>query len=316
LPGDSPSQPTQQTDQSQQSQQSQQQAQADQAKAAQKAQAAAEAQKLAQQQLFKAPEKPQPLTYEFMNAFQSIFQEGYENYHVPQTSEGAGVFSDLPGKELQRDLQLIREFLREANRLVFQENMELPQMFRFIQTEQGGVFWQKVQQALLKGLPLPTELAGAREGEGMGKGVAGMAGREGEKLAAELGQTQAGRAMLEMLRAEVNPRNSMEQMAMVLLLLKQDGLKDSSEKLVAYLRKRWDLSEEEMQRYMAHYGLVYYQGPMPKEQKTPANLWYLLWALLAVPAAMLVGMDFIWAGSIGLAVALFVMTYAHFSQRR
>lgn len=309
-----PSSDQSQADQAQQ-QQAQQQAQTDQAKAAEKTQAAAEAQRLAQQQMFKAPEKSQALTFEFMNSFQSIYHEGYENYKVPQTDQGASVFSDARGKEFTKDLQVVKEFIRELNRLVGSENMELSQAIHWIKTEQGGVFWQRVQQALQRGLPVPGSMHEGEVGTLAGRMMGAGTGKDGEKDLAEKLKYQPGQAMLEMLKAETNPKSQLESMALVLQLLKQDGLKESSQKMVSYLKRRWDFSEEDMRRFLAHYNLSYYQGPMPREDKTPANLWYLLWAILAVPAAMLVGLDFHWAIASGLGVAFLLLAFSHFSKK-
>ncbi len=299
--------------QAEQGQDQAQQAQSDQAKQALKDQAAVEAQRLAQQQLFKVPEKPQSLTFEFLSAFQTIFQEGYENFKVPQASQGADVFSDQRGKELQKDLGVIREFLREAKRLVGEQKMDVAQMFHWIRTEQGGAFWQRVQQALMREGPGMAQMG---EGEGLGGktgALAGATGKEGEKEALEAMKNHSGQAMLELLKAESNPRSQMESYLLVLQMLRQDGLKDSSQKLLSYLRRRMDLSEEEMQRLVAQYGFVYFQGPMPREEKTPVNGWYFFGALLSVPTALLLGIDFLWSALIGVTLVVLVLAFFRFS---
>jgi len=296
----------------QQAKQTQADQAADQADHAQQAQTAAELQKLAQQQLMKAPDKPQALSTEFMSAFETIFQEGYENYKVPQSSEGAQVFADLQGKEFQKDLSVIREFIREAKYLVGEQGMDISQMFHWIRSEQGGQFWQKVQQALQHAMPgqAPSEADAAKFGVKPG-GLAGLV-IEGDKEKVE-GSQHPGKAMLDFLKAEANPRSQFESYAAILLTLRQEGLKESSQRMMNLLKRRWDLNDEDINRLMAQYGMVYYQGGAPREKGTPVNWWYFIGAVIAVPAAMVLGFDFLWAAGIGVAVAVLVLAFVRFS---
>lgn len=294
----------------QQAKQTQQDQAADQADHTQQAQTAAELQKLAQQQLMKAPDKPQALSTEFMSAFETIFQEGYENYKVPQSSEGAQVFADLKGKEFQKDLSVIREFIREAKYLIGEQGMDMSQMFHWIRSEQGGQFWQKVQQALQHAMPgqvrpdAETAMLGAKPGGG--------ALKDGDPDKIESSQ-HPGKAMLDLLKAESNPRSQFESYAAILLTLRQEGLKESSQRMANLLKRRWDLSDEDLNRMMAQYGMVYYQGGAPREKGPPVNWWYFIGAVIAVPSAMVLGFDFLWAAGIGVAVAVLVLAFVRFS---
>ena len=302
-------QPSQQAQQSQQTQD----AQAQEAAATQQKQAADQA-KAAQAQT----EKNYSLTSDFMNTFQTMFQEGYEANRVPQADQGAGVNADTRGPEAQRDQQVIREFIREAQRLmVSDQNLEIGQIVLRIKAEQGGVFWQKVEQALQRGMN-PLQLVTFQKlqkdaGEIKPKfgapeiPVAGEKGAEAGKLM----QNQAGRAMLELIKAEINPNSQLDGMILILQLLQREGMKDSSQKLISYMKNRYGLSEDEMERFLREHQLLpYYMGPMPREEKgakSQGTLWYIFISLLVVPAVALIGMDWVWAVILGIATLGFLL---------
>src|SRR5262249_28040504 len=154
-------------------------------------------------------------------------------------------------------------------------------------------FWQRLQQALMRGeAGSPGELLQKMQKEGVNaKGrvdaaelaLAGDKGTEAGKLL----QNQAGRALMEMLKAESNPTNQLEHMLIAMAILQREGLKDSSQKMLSYLKNRYGMSDEEMNRFLAEHGfLPAYQGPMPRErptEKTSGTIWYLLVSLVVVP---------------------------------
>jgi len=256
-----------------------------------------------QQAMQKALDKPMSLSVEVLTTVETIVQEGFENYKVPQTSEGAGVYGDTR-KDFQKDLQVVREFLREATRLIKQQGMEVSQMIHWIKADQGGVLWQRLQQVLQKGLPNSEgemdQSAGKMRLEGRGALGSGL---EKEKI----GQgATPGKALLEILKGEGNPTNALESLMVALQMLKESGMQKSSDKLIGYLKRRYNLSDEDMHQLMQKYHIAYWQGPMPRGEKEIANLWYPFLALLCTPIAMLCGVDFLKAGALGMTLTAVV----------
>lgn len=288
---------------------------AEQAAQTEMAQRAAQAQM--GQAMTKEAEKPEALAYEFLNLFESIFKEGYEGYKPPTVDEGAGVFSEFRGKEFQKDMQILRQFMREVKHLVSEEGVEPHQLIHYLKAEQGGKFWQRLEQALQKGiltqksaLPLKSEkdvLKAMKKSNQAGLGDPDQEAR----LGLDRSQQLPGRALLEILRAEANPKGQIEAMVLALQILKQDGLRQSSDKLVTYLRHRWGMSDEELRRFLRHYHIDYFQGPMPKEERVPQHLWQIFIVLLSVPVALLLGLDLGDAAIVGgvFAVLLIVLSY-------
>lgn len=286
---------------------------ADQAKQAQDVQRAqAEQLKQAQAQI-KQEQPTSTLSFEFMTAFETIFQEGYENYRVPQSSGGAATNNETRGQDLQRDMQVIREFFREANRLMAGQKMEISQMIHALKAEQGGMFYNRLQQVLQKGIPVHQQVVFQKTDKDAGDikhkfGGPEIPGALGERAgeAGKLGRLgQPGSAMLEMLKAEANPTSQVEHAILALQILQRDGMQDSSQKLVSYLKKRWGMSDEQMQRFLADHKIPFYFGPTPladAAEKSRGSFWYILVALASVPVAMLIGLDFLWAVIFGIAL--------------
>ncbi|HEX5034157.1 MAG TPA: hypothetical protein VFW62_06720, partial [bacterium] len=292
--------------------QSQQAQQADQAKQAQDAQRA-QAEQLKQSQQQAKQEQPSTMSFEFMSAFETIFQEGYENYRVPQSSGGAATNTETRGQDLQRDMQVIREFFREASRLFAGQKMEISQMLNHLKAEQGGMFWSRLQQVLQKGIPVHQAVVFQKTDKDAGDikhkfGSPEIPVALGEKAgeASKLGQmARPGSAMLELMRAEANPTTQVEHAVLALQILQHDGMTDSSQKVISYLKKRWGLSDEQMQRFLADHKIPFYMGPMVTAdagERSRGSFWYILVALASVPVAMLVGMDLLWSAIIGIAI--------------
>jgi hypothetical protein len=284
---------------------------ADQAKQAQEAQQA-QAEQLKQAQAAQK-EKPATLSFEFMNVFETIFQEGYENYRVPHSSEGAATNMESRGQDLQRDMAVIREFFREANRLLAGQKMEISQMIHNLKADHGGIFWNKLQQVLQKGIPPQQAVIFQKTDKDAGDikhkfGSPEIPGALGEKAgeAGKLSQmARPGAAMLELIKAEANPTSQIEHAVLALQILNQEGMQDSSQKMVSYLKRRWGLSDEQMARFLSDHKIPFYMGPMPTAdagEKSRGNFWYILVALASVPIAMLIGLDFLWAIIFGIAL--------------
>ncbi len=287
--------------------------QAQQNQQAQQVDAAADQAKIEQSQ--KPDIKMSGLSTEFMSAFSSVVHEGYETTKVPQNDSSASTWSDNRGQENQRDLQVVREFVREANRLFADQKMEVSQMIHRIKADQGGVFWNKLQSVLQKGLSPQQAVVFQKLDKDAGDIKKKFGSPEipvGEK-AGEAGKAvrnPAGQALAEMLKAEANPTTQIEHMLVALQILQREGMKDSSQKLLSYLKQRWGLSDDELQRFLADHNLPYYLGPMPRRErseKVEGTFWYPLLALVAVPIGMLAGMDFVWALVLGVALTGFFL---------
>ncbi len=263
---------------------------------------------------FQLPERGPSLSSEFMNAFSSVVREGYENYRSPQGDLSSR--NEPRGQESQRELQVIREFVREAQRLLSDQKLEVSQMIHRLKAEQGGMFWNKLQQVLQKGLSPQQAVVFQKLDKDAGDIKHKFGSPEipnlGEK-AGEAGKAMrhpAGQALFEMLKAEANPTTQIEHMVLALQILGREGMKDSSQKLLGYLKHRWGMSDEELKRFLADHQLPYYLGPMPKRdasERASGTIWYPLLALIAVPIGMLAGMDFVWAAVLGIALAGFFL---------
>ncbi len=259
--------------------------------------------------------KTESLPPQFINVVSSIIKEGYEDYSPPPIDQSAGVYADNLAQNFQKDLQVIHEFLRQAKYLIDGQNMDVAQMLHFLKSQQGGILWQKFQQILQRGLPVQEALLMQKlDKEAMGlreKMLGAQAGEIGEaaEKAARLTQQTPGRALLEMFKAETNPKAQLENFLLALQMLKQDGMRNSSDKLVSYLRSRWGFSEKEMRRFLAQQQIAYFQGPMPMEERKSASPWWVLIAFLVIPIALAAGLNLLEAGAIAGALAIAILIF-------
>jgi hypothetical protein len=190
--------------------------------------------------------------------------------------------------------------------------MEISQMIHALKAEQGGMFYNRLQQVLQKGIPAHQQVVFQKTDKDAGDikhkfGSPEIPGALGDKAGeiGKLGMARPGSAMLEMLRAEANPTSQVEHAVLALQILQQDGMQDSSQKVLSYLKKRWGLNDEQMQRFLADHKIPFYFGPTPladAAEKSRGNFWYILVALASVPVAMLIGLDFLWAVIFGIAL--------------
>lgn len=268
------------------------------------------------QQLQKAKEKLQSQLNEFVQVVEMVVQESVEGYHTPNIDQGAGAFTQDHGAAFTpKEQQMVREFLRQLKALVGEQGLELVHAFNHLKTQQGGEFWKQFNQVLQKGMAAgaqnltPEQLATKLKAAGqLGTGE-GEAGRE--ILRGELGQGP-GAALAEVIRAETNPVVHTEAMLAALALLKQEGMEKAHRELVQYLRHRWKMSEREMQRFLHGYPVTYFQGPVRQEKFKDINTpWYPVLALVTVPIAKLLGMDWGLAlfGGVLLTAVLFLVAY-------
>jgi hypothetical protein len=121
-----------------------------------------------------------------------------------------------------------------------------------------------------------------------------------------------GKAILELMKAEVNPQTSMDNFLAALAILNKDGMKESAEKLRSYLRRRGGVPEEAIQYYFTQKKEIF-QGPFPKEPIQPVNWWYVLLAIGAFATSIGVGLN-LWEAAlmgIGVAALMFFLSFIY-----
>jgi hypothetical protein len=263
------------------------------------------------------------LPQEFVGVLNTIVKEGYETAKPPEAGKTgdqglasggqAGGEAALSQKavtqEIQRDLQVIREFVRELNYLVEDQGVQIAQALNQIRVEQGGAFWQKVQEILQKGIPIEKTVLfqnlektlqelpkNPTAGPDLAKGMLGAGS------GAEAAQKNPGKAILELLKGELNPQQK-ESFLMALQTLDKNGLPLSAQKLRSYLRRRGGLPEQDLY-FIENQRKEIFQGPMPREEIKPVNWWYILLALGAFGTSVGLGLGIGEAVAIGGAVAV------------
>ncbi len=257
-------------------------------------------------------------TTELLKVLDNIVHEGF---NLPKTNPGEGAGNQsgnfFQGGDaeagMQRDLQVMKEFIRESNYLITQ-GMDINQIITKLKVDQGGQFWQNFQQILQKqGALAKADLSRLGEGSAdLSKSVRGDAilGKESLK-AQELMKSIGSQALLELLRAETNPQFQKEQFLLALQLLSKGNLTESSQRLLSYLRKRGGFSDQELNYY---YGKQesrkdIFQGEIPfqREERKRTSLWYLLAGLGGFALSIALGCNL--AGSITIGVATIVLVF-------
>jgi hypothetical protein len=301
------------SDQAQQkAQQDNQRAQAD-----SQARAATDAAQKASQQ-FSFDSSGMSLPKDFVGVMDSIMKEGYET--AKSTTSGKAGDQDAEGtlgqknlaQDMPKDLTTLREFMREAKYMIENQGMTVAQMFNTVKVEQGGAFWQKLQQVLQKGVPTDSlTLSKTEDSAETARMEAALKNLAAGAVAAETMKTP-GKAILELMRGEINPQNQVENFLAALQMLKKDGMNESAERLRSYLRKRGDVPEEAIQYYFTQKKEIF-QGPFPKEPIQPVNWWYILLALGAFGISIGVGLN-IWEAllmGIGMAALMFFLSFIY-----
>jgi hypothetical protein len=294
--------------------QAQQKSQQDAQKAQSEALADA-AQKAAQSFL---PDRPSMgLPRDFMGVMESIMKEGYETAKPPssgktgdQDAEGSMGQKSL-AQDMQKDLTTLREFMREAKYMIENQGMNVAQMFNMVKVEQGGAFWQKLQQVLQKGVLSDTLLSKKGDPAEQGQMDAAFKSLATGSAAADAMKTP-GKAILDLMKAEVNPQTSMDNFLAALATLNKDGMRESADKLRSYLRRRGGVPEEAIQYYFTQKKEIF-QGPFPKEPIQPVNWWYILLAIGAFATSIGVGLN-IWEATlmgIGVAALMFFLSFIY-----
>ncbi len=229
------------------------------------------------------------LSQEFMGVIDTLVQEGYETAKPIDTGKSGDQGGSL-SQDMKRDLQVIREFLREANYKVEQQSAETAQMLNMIKVELGGAFWQKLQQALQK--TAGQDFVNFQKSE--------LASQENAKNASDIGKTanesrtdlqkNPGPIIAELLKAEGNPHGQNEHFLTALALLGREGMPLSTQKLISYLKRRGGLSEQEWQTCFSYVPQHYLAGVARHEKNQSVNWWYIFLALLCFGAFIVTGM--------------------------
>lgn len=266
--------------------------------------------------------QPTSIDHDFLNLVESISKDIYQ---APQAAPaGKGGENDAGGMnskqnastQSQKDMQVMKEFLREANYLIKNQNMDVAQMLNTIRVEQGGVFWSKIQEVLQKGIPWTQTVVFQnvdKSFQEISKQFMGMEwkGNVGSP-ALEQGEAQPGKALLEIIKAESNPQGAMEHYMSALQILMKDGFQVSAQKLISYLRRRSGLSEPSQQAYhwadLLRKDVVAYQSQ--KEEKSFSNFWYLLIALGTSGAFISMGFDWIASLLVGISLAVVIFIFS------
>lgn len=260
------------------------------------------------------------LQQDFMGVVDSIVKEGYQTAKPTesgqmgdQAQDGAASQRNM-AQEMQRDQQVLREFIREANYLVGEKGMELSQMLNTIRVEQGGAFWQKVQQILQKGIPIEQAVIfqkAEKSFQEMGKNPAEMnqalktlAGGALTQAQQEAAMRNPGKVILELLKIETNPQAQIDNFLAALKTLTRDGMQESAQKLRSYLRRRGGFTEEDLMFYTSSDRKEIFQGPLSREPIQPVNWWYLLLAIGTFGTSMGLGLNTLEAALMGIGVAV------------
>ncbi len=301
-----------------------QQAQQDQTRQADEARKSQEAQdvhsKRTATEILQSRQETPGLAKDFLSLIENIVQEAYE---APQESAGGksadhdtGNMSSKQNSATysQKDLQILKEFIREANYLIKSQNMDVAQMLNTIKVEQGGAFWNKVQEMLQKGIPASQMVIFQnleKNIQEISKQFMGMEGfsKLGQTLNTESGQIQPGRALLEIIKAESNPQGSMDRYMMALQILMRDGMEHSAQKLVSYLRRRSGLLNQTPQA--SHWADLFRKDIVAyvpqKVEKDLAHWWYVVFSIATFGA--LVGLGFDWFASLLVGVSIGVVIF-------
>lgn len=275
-------------------------------------------QELAQQQAHAGKEKMQAYATEIVNLFETVVQEGVEGYQPPTVDQGAGAFTEDHGSGFTpKEQAILREFLREVQHLVHEQGTDLAMALRQLQSQQGGKFWQRFLQVMTGKTPSATGhpfIPGTGKGAGLKEG-AHQGAKPGEGMPWDVGFKPGTQAMMEMIRAETNPKAHVDAMISALALLKQEGLDRSYRELVQHLRNRWGLSAEEMDHFLKRYPVIYFQGPMPGKRERNRNVpWYPLIAILSIPLAKVLGLSWLGAAASGILLALLLYLAARLAR--
>lgn len=269
--------------------------------------------------LQKKPELPS-LNQDFLSLVESIAQEAYE---APKAQAG-GKSGDqdtgnMAGKQnsgagLQKDLQVLREFMRESSYLIRSQNMDVAQMLNTLKVQQGGLFWSRVQEMLQKGIPATQLVLFQNVEKNMQEITKQFMGMEGlgkmpQAPASENNMIQPGRAILEILQAEANPITSMDHYMTALQILMRDNLQVSAQKLVVYLKRRSGLSSPSEQAF--HWANELRKDLVaPHPQKVERGFGHWLYIFMAMASfGILVGLGYDWIASLLVGVSIAIILF-------
>jgi len=251
---------------------------------------------------------PLELSQDFVGVMDQIYQEAYTPQHADSEPNAQNpLFREMNQKmvqELKRDIQIIREFIREAGYLVNEQHLPITQVVLSLKAMQGGMLWQQFQQAVQKSIffqglgsanPPESAKVGNKTLESMNPQIKAKTELE------DLGFKKPGQAFLELIQAEMNPKGEIDHFLAALKILDREGLKKSSRKLLAYLKKRGGMPQEYLLPYQKRDGEVF--APfLQRDEIQRVNFWYILLALAAFAASIGFGLNFVEASLVGLGM--------------
>ncbi len=254
---------------------------------------------------------PLELSQDFVGVMDQIYQEAYHPQQADSEPDAQNpLFREMNQKmvqELKRDIQIIREFIREAGYLVNEQRLPITQVVLSLKAMQGGMLWQQFQQAVQKNLNFQGVGASNNLQESLkldGKAHESMNPQIKAKTELEdLGFKKPGLAFLELIQAEMNPKGEIDHFLAALKILDREGLKKSSRKLLAYLKKRGGMPQEYLLPYQKRDGEVF--APfLQRDEIQRVNFWYILLALAAFAASIGFGLNFAEASLVGLGMII------------
>ncbi len=256
------------------------------------------------------------LPQEFMGVIDSMVKEGYETAQVWQNGKTGDQAQNnsLPQKELlqqmRKDFQVIREFIRELDFRINTQGIAVAQALNRIQVEQGGVLWQKLVQVLQKGIPenfFPKPFS---------KNFGNLENFKPSQVDTiqETSLRTPGKAILELLKAEIHPRT--EHFLLALQILDREGLKESADRLRSYLRRRGDIAEDTLRYYPTETRREIFQPPLLKEVIQPVNVWYLLFFMGIFGISWGMGMSLLGSILLSLVSVLVMFVFLYFWKKK
>jgi len=258
---------------------------------------------------------PVELSQDFVGVMDEIYHETYQSQDSPSDPQNP-LFKEVDVKmlqELKRDMQIVREFIREATYLVNEQQLPITQVVLSLKAMQGGMLWQQFQQALQKNISFQgtdaqniqeTLKTGPKTSESVSPQIKAKVEIE------DAGLKKPGQALLELIQAETNPKGEIDHFLAALKILDREGLKKSSRKLLAYLKKRGGMPAEYLLPYQTQQKEVF--APfLQRDEIQRVNFWYILLALAVFGASVGFGLSIVESIVVGLGVIvlMWILTF-------
>ncbi|MBF0492225.1 MAG: hypothetical protein HQM15_05540 [Deltaproteobacteria bacterium] len=213
--------------------------------------------------------------------------------------------------ELQREMTMFREVVRQVREAVFAQGMDIMQALNMLRVDQGGALYQRFQDFLSKTFPLERNQFFQKLENLSPEAVKNIFG-SAEALGAFLQKNQSPEAqsrnpalaVLEMVKGEINPQQP-EHFLVALQIFSKEFNTENTQKLLSYLKRRGVLDENEYLRYMQSFRAPPEQHAAlwGKEEIKPIRFWYILLAVLCFVVSYGIEHDFVVSLLVGLGMA-------------